>query len=61
MVEIADAIVELLQNVKPAADEKGPGLSRAKVNIDPKVLVSVRNKIGNLLRAFPLYPELVID
>ncbi len=61
MVEIADAIVELLQNAKPAADEKGAGPSRSKVEIDPKVLSSVQKRIAALLSAYPLYPELVID
>ncbi len=59
MAQIGEAIVELLQNVKPAVDEKGP--SRAKVDIDPQALASVRGKIDRLLAAFPLYPELMID
>ena len=61
MVEIADAIVELLQNTKPAVDEKAPGFSRAKVDIDPKALSSEQKKIATLLSTYPLYPELVID
>ncbi len=61
MVEIADSMVELLQNVKPALDEKGPGFSRSKVDIDPTALASVQKRIGALLSAYPLYPELVID
>jgi glycine hydroxymethyltransferase len=61
MVEIADAIVELLQNTKPAADEKGVGSSRTKAEIDPQVLSAIQKRIAALLRAYPLYPELVID
>ncbi|MBS0605072.1 MAG: glycine hydroxymethyltransferase [Verrucomicrobia bacterium] len=61
MVEIADAIVELLQNTKPAVDEKGPGMSRARVDIDPKALAVVQKRVSTLLSAYPLYPELVID
>jgi glycine hydroxymethyltransferase len=60
MTEIADAIVELLKHTKPAPDEKG-GFSRAKVEIDRKVLSNIQNRIATLLSAYPLYPELVID
>jgi glycine hydroxymethyltransferase len=61
MCEIADAIVELLQHTKPAVDEKGPGLSKAKVQIEPKALASVHRRVAGLLSDYPLYPELVID
>ncbi len=61
MVEIGDLIVELLQNTRPAIDEKGPGLSRAKIDIDPKALDSIQKRVATLLSAYPLYPELVID
>jgi glycine hydroxymethyltransferase len=60
MREIADAIVELLQNTKPAPDEKG-GLSRTKFEIDRKVLTNVQKTVATLLSSYPLYPELVID
>lgn len=60
MVEIADAIVELLRHTKPASDEKG-GSSRSKVEIDRKVLANVQNRIATLLNTYPLYPELVLD
>lgn len=59
MKEIARLIFELLQNTKPAHDEKGA--SRAKVEIDPQTLADVRKQVGTLLKAFPLYPELIID
>lgn len=58
---IADLIVELLRATKPAASDKGQEPSRAKVDIEPNALGSVKRKVGELLRAFPLYPELVID
>jgi glycine hydroxymethyltransferase len=61
MQEIADVIVDLLQHTKPAPDEKGTGFSRAKVEIDPKVLANVQKRVAALLSAYPLYPELVID
>ena len=59
MKEIAGLIVELLQNTKPASDEKG--VSRAKVEIDQKALARVQKRVAVLLGAYPLYPELVID
>jgi glycine hydroxymethyltransferase len=61
MQEIADAIVELLKNTKPALDEKSPGLSRTKTEIEPKTLMAVQKRVADLLKNFPLYPELVID
>ena len=61
MKEIADAIFDLLKAVKPASAEKTGEASRAKVDIDPKVLDSVQKRLKALLHNFPLYPELVID
>ncbi len=60
MAEIGDAIVDLLKHTKPALDEKN-NPSRAKVDIDRKVLAHVQSRVAALLSAFPLYPELVID
>jgi glycine hydroxymethyltransferase len=60
MAEIANVIVELFKHTKPAPDEKG-GFSRAKVEIDRKVLANVQERIATLLNSYPLYPELVID
>ena len=60
MAKIADAIIKLLQNTKPAPDEKG-GKSRAKVEIDHKILAHVQAAVKELLNSYPLYPELVID
>jgi glycine hydroxymethyltransferase len=55
MREIADLIVQLLSATKPDPD------SRAKVSIDPRVLDKVQRGVAELLKNFPLYPELVID
>jgi glycine hydroxymethyltransferase len=60
MAQIADAIVALLRATRPAADEKG-GKSKAKVEIDRKVLTQIQNQAATLLASYPLYPELVID
>ena len=58
---IADLIVDLLRATKPAVAEKGGEMSRAKVEIEPNALGSVKYRVAELLHAFPLYPELVID
>lgn len=56
MLEIAECIIELLQNTQPASEEKGP--SRAKAHIDPGALARVQKRVDSLLKAYPLYPEL---
>jgi glycine hydroxymethyltransferase len=56
MEEIADCIVLLLKATKPLTAEK-----TSKVEIDPSVLESVIRRVEDLLKSFPLYPELVID
>ncbi|MBS0620244.1 MAG: glycine hydroxymethyltransferase [Verrucomicrobia bacterium] len=61
MEQIAGLIVDLLRHTKPAAAEKGEGVSRAKVEIDSKALARVHHGVASLLAAFPLYPEIVID
>jgi len=65
MEEVGDLIVTLLKASKPApgpaSAEKSGEMSRAKVVIDPKVLAAVHARIADLLKQFPLYPELVID
>lgn len=54
-------IVKLLKATKPAPDAKNGGMSRAKVEIVPSVLETVRKEISELLKQFPLYPEIIID
>jgi glycine hydroxymethyltransferase len=61
MHRIGDLIVELLRATRPAISEKSNEASRAKVNIDHSVLDHVKKGIAELLAAFPLYPELIID
>lgn len=55
MQEMGVMIHDLLTHTKPAGDDK------SKVEIEPHVLERVKIEVGNLLRAFPLYPEVVID
>ncbi len=61
MKEIAEMLVSLLKATKPAPAEKGDGMSRAKVKIDPQVLSALQKQAAGLLSRFPLYPELIIE
>jgi glycine hydroxymethyltransferase len=61
MKEIASIIVSLLKEAKPSADEKTGGLSRAKAYVSSAVLNHAQERISDLLKHFPLYPELVIE
>lgn len=61
MQDIADLIVELLSAATPTIVEKTGEKSKAKVHIDSAVLGSVQEKCLNLLKKFPLYPEIIID
>jgi glycine hydroxymethyltransferase len=59
MKKIAGWIVEILKHSKALVSEK-EGISRAKVQTDPKVLARVSKEIDELLQEFPLYPELIV-
>lgn len=61
MRHIGDLIYTLLQATRPAPAEKSSEPSRAKVNIDRDTLGFVKKAVDELLAAFPLYPELIID
>jgi glycine hydroxymethyltransferase len=56
MEEIANNIVLLLKATKLSSNDKTSG-----IEIEPKVLEEVVESNQELLRKFPLYPELVID
>ena len=56
MEEIADCIVTLLKSTRPLSSEKG-----SAVDIDSKTLEGILERGRNLLKKFPLYPELIID
>lgn len=59
MKEIGLCINDILSATKPKVTEKGKSLS--EVEIDKKVLDRVKIRVSDLLRRYPLYPELVID
>lgn len=61
MKEIASIVISLLKEAKPAIDAKTGVPSRAAATVSPAVLHSAQQRVADLLRDFPLYPELVID
>ena len=58
MRQIADLMVDLLQATQSARLKNDRDISKAKVEIDARVLERVKKEVDELLRAFPLYPEL---
>ncbi len=61
MKEIASIIYDLLKQTHAATDEKTGSLSRAKVHVSPDAMTRAQKRVGEVLKNFPLYPELVID
>lgn len=59
MNEIGDLIAHLLKHTKPAKEAEG--VSRSAVEIAPELLLESKQRVSAFLKAFPLYPELVID
>lgn len=58
---IANQIADVLGEAKPADNPKTGRKSKAKANIEEKILVKARKEVESLLEQFPLYPELVIE
>jgi len=58
MAEIADLIVDTLENTKPTIVAKTGKPSRAKSVTDPTTLDATRSRAVNLLRKHPLYPQI---
>ncbi|MCB1085135.1 MAG: glycine hydroxymethyltransferase [Chlamydiia bacterium] len=58
MVQIADLMVDLLKASQAKVALKTGKKGRAKVEIDPATLEKVRREIEEILKDFPLYPEL---
>lgn len=59
MEEIASWIYELLKGAKPVADQKGN--MRSKAVVEPHLLKKIKQSVVDLLKKFPLYPELIVD
>lgn len=61
MKEIASIIVDLLKEAKPLIDEKTKAPSKAKAIVPEAVMLRARLRVADILKDFPLYPELLVD
>jgi len=61
MEEIAEIIHLVLSHMKPAIVEKTGMPSKAAASIDDTILDQVCKRVDELLKHFPLYPEIEID
>lgn len=61
MKEIAQIIYSLLKGAEVLVDEKTKSPSRAKARVPDSAMHRAQQSVADLLRHFPLYPELVID
>lgn len=60
MGKIADLIFLLLKNTKPKKLENAEN-SKSDIIVQPGIMEKIHQQIAELLEAFPLYPELMID
>ncbi len=58
--EIADIIFSVLSNAKPGIVEKTGKPSKAQVFVDEQIIKKAQNRVMELLKKFPLYPEIEI-
>lgn len=61
MEEIANIIVDILSNTKPAVNVKTGQPSKAQALTDPEILKNARQRVTALLQRYPLYPEIMIE
>ncbi len=61
MKEIASIIYDLLKEAKSAVDEKTGGPSKAKTHVPPAVIQRAKERVADVLKDFPLYPDVLID
>ena len=61
MKQIADHICDLLKSVQIPNVEKTGKPSRAKVRLEESTLSRVQTEIGDMLKHFPLYPEIELE
>lgn len=61
MKEMGDIVYELLKEARGIHDEKTSAPSRAKAYVPPATLQKAQHRVADVLKGFPLYPELVID
>lgn len=60
MREIASVLFDLLKEAQPVRDEKTQMPSRSRASVDKKAMHKAQGRVADLLKNFPLYPELVI-
>lgn len=58
MHEIADIIIDILQNTKPAIAQKTGAPSKAAGETTPAIIEKSKQRVEALLKRFPLYPEI---
>jgi glycine hydroxymethyltransferase len=61
MKEIASIVYDLLKGAEPIPDEKTGGFLKSKMRVAKPILEKSHKRVSELLKEFPLYPELVID
>jgi len=61
MKTIADLLVRIFRNIRPAKNEKTGGPSKAKYEFDQNIKEECRQTLNSLLKQFPLYPEIEIE
>lgn len=59
MHQIADVIISILSHTKPTMAKSGQP-SKAQSSTDPDVLKQAKETVADLLKRFPLYPELIL-
>lgn len=58
---IAEVIADVITNIKPSLVESTGKSSKANYDLDPKVIERSTGRVKELLKQFPLYPEIVIE
>lgn len=58
MRAIADIIFDLLSNTTPAIVAKTGQPSKANAIVKPEILADIKQKVKDLNKKFPLYPEI---
>lgn len=61
MREIGSIVYDLLKGAEPFRDEKTGVASKAKIQVSKDLLTKSQERVAELLKGFPLYPEIVID
>lgn len=61
MKEIASFIIEVLRNAKFSSDAINDSRMKASCYLEEKTKNKIKAQIQELLKKFPLYPEIVIE